>query len=83
MILYLIIFVLLLFIGFLLSILFDKKYRHARISYCYKEMVGINNTYFNYYFIVLYVSNGTPKSKTIQVTQEVYDTYKVDDKITI
>lgn len=70
------------FIGFLLSILLDKKYRHAKISYKYKEN-ALTAGYYNYYFIVLYVFNGTPKSKKIMVTQEVYDTYNVEDKITI
>jgi len=69
-------------IGFFLTIIFDKKYKHARISYKYTE-TSSSEIYYTYYFIVLYMSDGKPKSKTIKVTEDVYKTYNVDDKITI
>lgn len=69
-------------IGFLLTIIFDKKYKHARISYKYTDS-SYSKVYCTYYFIVLYMLDGIPKSKTIKVTEEVYKIYNVDDKITI
>jgi len=79
---YAIIILLVFIIGFLLTIIFDKKYKHARISYKYTES-SYSKIYYTYYFIVLYMSDGKPKSKTIKVTEDVYKTYNVDDKITI
>jgi hypothetical protein len=81
--LYAIIIGLLLVIVFLLSYIFDKEYKHARISHKFKKSISGSEVYFNFYFIVLYMNGNIPKSKTIQVSQEVYGSYNVGDKITI
>ena len=65
----------------LIFALLKEEYIHAKISHKYKKY-GTHSGY-EYYFIVLYMDNATPKSTTIRVKEEVYEAYNVDDKITI
>lgn len=60
---------------YLVSLKVDTKYRCAKVKHKFKEG-GINCK-----FIVVYI-DGYPKSKTIKVTEEVYEKYNVDDYVT-